>query len=117
MKDPTNEQQQCIAMLEEWACGAHHLSKVYEFGNGVCVNYSGDLSTHDFDRLTRLVLLAHRDAVRIEISSSGPGMVKIIAHKRKHGARKQMKSYEWHPSLGNLMSHAGEMAIHKKDSQ
>lgn len=97
------DQKYCIEMLAEWVGGHHHLPKVHEFGTGVCINFYGDLSTHDFDRLTRLVLLAHRDAVRVEISSSGPGMVKIAAHKRAHGPRLEMRSYEWHPSLDDLL--------------
>lgn len=98
----TKDQESCIETLSEWVCGRHHLPKVKEFGTGVCINYSGDLSTFDFDRLTRLVLLAHRDAVRIEIASSGPRLVRIIAHKRRHGDRNEMKMHEWHPSLSDL---------------
>ena len=98
---PTDDQQFCIAMLEEWACGAHHLPRVHEFGAGVCINFHGDLSTFDGERLTRLVLLAHRDAVRIEIANGGPCAVKIIAHRRKppfEGARYWQK----HPTLADL---------------
>lgn len=102
----SEDQQACIEMLADWACGKHHLPQVHEFGAGVCINYRGDLSTFDFDRLTRLVLLAHRDAIRIEIGGSGPGMVKIIAHRRKHGDRKTMPHYAWHPSLGDLIEKA-----------
>lgn len=29
-------------------------------------------------------------------------MVKIIAHRRKHGVRKDLRSWEWHPSLDEL---------------
>ena len=106
----TTDQDFCTAMLDEWACGAHRLPKVYEFGDGVCINYHGDLSTHDFDRLTRIVLLAHKHAVRIELASIGPGMVRIIAHRRKHGDRRDLRSYEWHPSLEDLARKCAEMA-------
>lgn len=99
----TEDQKYCVAMLAEWAGGTHHLPKVHSFGDGVCINFLNDLSTYDFDRLTRLVLLAHRDAVRVEIAGSGPRMVRIIAHRRKHGDRKSMRQYDWHPSLDDLV--------------
>lgn len=78
-----DNQQYCINMLSEWVGGPHHLPKVHEFGTGVAINYYGDLSTFDFDRLTRLVILAHQKLIRVEIASSGPGMVKIICHRRR----------------------------------
>lgn len=96
----TTDQTYCVQMLEEWAGGAHHLPKVHEFGTGVCINYFGDLSTFDYDRLTSLVLLAHRDAVRVEISHSGPRRVRIICHRRRHG---EGRMCERHPSLQDLV--------------
>lgn len=95
-------------MLAEWVGGKHHLPKVHEFGTGICINHYGDLSTYDWNRLTRLVLLAHRDFVRIEIASSGPRMVKIIAHRRKP---KEDKDSQWqrHPSLGDLITEIKKM--------
>ena len=96
------DQAFCFDALCEFMGGAHHLPKVYEFESGICINFFGDLSTYDFDKLTRIVLLAHRDAVRIEIASSGPRMIRIIAHSRQHGDRKLMRSFDWHPSLFDL---------------
>lgn len=99
MSEYTESQEACIALLEDFAGGRHHLPKIKEFGRGVCVNYRGDLSTFDSDKLTRLVILAHKRAIRIEIGSSGPGMVKIIAHKRQHGDRATLRFHERHPTL------------------
>jgi len=103
----SEDQEYCICMLSEWAGGRHHLPKVYAWGVGVCINHHGDLSTFDYNRLTRLVLLAHRDAVRIEIASSGPRRVKIIAHRRKHGEGLSM--FERHPCLADLAAIIDEM--------
>lgn len=97
----TEDQEYCKEMLADWVLGNHHLPKVHEFGTGVCVNYRGDLSTYDWDRLTRLVLLAHSYSVRIEIAASGPGMVKVIAHRRVPKAEGQ-KMWQGHPTLENL---------------
>lgn len=102
---PTDNQQYCINLFTLWACGEHHLPKVHEFGCGVCINYSGDLSTFDFDLLTFLVLLAHRYRVRIELASSGPGKVRIIAHRRKS----EGSTTQRHPGLTELTKRAASM--------
>jgi len=87
----------CKNMLSEWVGGDHHLPKVTEYGTGICINFYGDLSTYDWNRLTMLVLLAHRDFVRIEIGSSGPRMVRIIAHRRKPREDSDLQ-WQRHPS-------------------
>lgn len=114
MKTPdqlTADQKFCIAMLAEWMGGSHHLPKVQQWGPGVAINFSGALSTYDFDHLTRLVILAHRDAVRIEIGASGPRMVRIIAHRRQHGDRKSLTMSEYHPDLGGLRKLAANLDV------
>ena len=98
------DQLACIAMLEEWACGRHHLPKIHPFGQGVAINSSVDLATFDMNRLTRLVILAHAHAVRVEIAASGFGRVRIIAHKRKHGNRVVEGTWRVHPTLDDLIS-------------
>jgi hypothetical protein len=77
-------EQEAISFFSALYCGEHHIprSGVKEFGLGWCVNHYGDLSTFDFDRLTRLVFLAHDRCVRVEIRSSGPRMVKLCIWKR-----------------------------------
>lgn len=98
----TEDQKKCIAMLAEWSGGAHHLPRVHPWGVGVCINHSGDLSTYDFNRLTELVVLSHRDAIRIEIRSSGPRLVRIIAHKRMPMDGTDQQQWERHPTLAHL---------------
>ena len=107
-KTLTKDQRFCADMLAEWAGGYPHLPKIKLCGQGVETNFYGDLSTFDYDRLTRLVLLAHRDFVRIQLKSSGPGLVKIMAHRRRP---KQDDDCIWdyHPSLDDLISKAAEM--------
>ncbi len=64
--------------------GAHHIpGKIKAFGEGWSVNHYGDLSTFDFDDLTRLVFMAHDRCMRASIMQSGPGMVKIVVCKRE----------------------------------
>lgn len=81
----TPDQLACFELLCEVFYGEHHVpDNIYEFGRGIKVStYSGQLSTFDFDYLTRLVVLAHDRCVRVEIGSSGPGRIALILHKRK----------------------------------
>ena len=100
----TEKQQSCANMLAEWAGGFHHLPKIKAFGTGICINKYGTISTYDFCELTTLVLLAHRDSIRIEIGSSGPGMIKIIAHRRQPMEPDSgLKFHERHPTLDQLV--------------
>ena len=101
-------------MLEQWARGAHHLPTVHAFGGGVCINHYADFATTDSDKLTRLVLLAHLHSVRIEIASSGPRMVKVIAHRREP----MVPGGSWttqHPTLEMLRDQIDKM-IATRDS-
>lgn len=105
-----DNQQYCKDTLSEWADGDHHLPDVKAFGSGIAINFYGDLSTYDFNRLTRLVLLAHRDFIRIEIASSGPRMVKIIAHRRRPREDGD-RQYQRHPSLDDLIEEARKLKL------
>lgn len=104
----TTDQRHCIEMLGDWACGFHHLPMPKEWGRGVRVHWTGDLSTWDFDRLTRLVLLAHKHCVRIEIGPGGPRGVAIMAHRRVDGLR---SITEGHPDLEQLTKRIEAMRV------
>lgn len=69
---------------------------------------TADLSTYDWNRLTRLVLLAHRDFVRVELASSGPRMIKICAHRRAPKTDKDTQCQR-HPSLDDLIQEIQKM--------
>lgn len=75
------------AVLSFTFCGLHnvpgrirHAAALSPWGNAsasVCV--STDLATFDGERLTRLVVAAHDQAVRVEITGDGgPGRVRIL---------------------------------------
>ena len=105
----TPDQEACIDTLASVFGGRHHLPRnIEQWGDGIAINHSGDIATYDFNKLTALVIAAHRDAVRIEIASSGTRMIKIMAHKRKHGERKAMPMWEYHPNLADLQQQAEE---------
>lgn len=85
--------------------GYHHLFKIKECGQrGVETSIYAGASTFDDNQLTRLVLVAHRLGVRIEIGSSNPGRIKLIAHARYTNDDKNsdLNFTERHPSLDHL---------------
>lgn len=99
---PTEDQKFLTDVLAEFALGHHHLPDVRGWGDGIVISWSGNLATYDFDGLTRLVILAHKHAVRIEIGSGGPRMANIIAHRRKHGPFRELSQFKRHPNLDEL---------------
>lgn len=74
---------QAANLLGDLYAGIYHLSRKsltkVEWNNPTWVQIIiyGDLSTFDFDTLTRLVVLAHDRCIRVEISGVGPGYIKI----------------------------------------
>lgn len=54
-----------------------------------------DWSTVDFDKLTRLVFLAHHMAIRVNITPSKYGYLKLLFHQRNRNG----DSYHRHPTL------------------
>lgn len=85
--------------------GYHHLNKIKECGpGGMETSIYAGASTWDDNLLTRIVLVAHRLGVRIEIGSSGPRMIKLIAHARYTSDDKNSALHfrERHPSLDHL---------------
>lgn len=85
----------CAWVLVRAYRGAHHVPRVRVGDRWLETNHCGDLSTADGDLLTRLVVLAHDAAVRVEISSSGPYMVKVMLHPR----RRTNRNVTNHPTL------------------
>lgn len=94
MKD---DQFECYQLLGDLFYGFHHVNTqaVKEHGAGIAYSHYGELSTFDFDHLTRLVMMAHDRSIRASIGPSGPGQIKIILHKR-HSRNGRM--FERHPT-------------------
>lgn len=99
----TEDQLYCRQMLSVWVGGDHRLDKIEPFGVGIAMRWSQDLSTFDFDRLTALVLLAHKYWVRVSIQSHAPRYIKIVCHRRKPDGD---RIYERHPGLADLAAKA-----------
>lgn len=76
--------------------GEHHIpGTVKQYGNGWSVITRQELSTYDFDLLTRLVLLSHETCIRSCILQGGPGRIKIAIHRRV----REGNMFERHPTL------------------
>lgn len=105
--DFTVDQAYCSCFLSRFFRGWHHTPPLKKFGSGVEVNaQSCRFSTYDFDLLTRLVIMAHSYAVRVELGDGGPGRVKLIAHRRKHDPcipGEGLQQHERHPDLDRLI--------------
>lgn len=84
--------------------GAHHIpggvKGLKEFGAGWSVNHIGDLSTFDFNVLTRLVFLAHDCCYRAEIMQGGPHAVKIAIWKRERDGSMSKR----HPTIESALA-------------
>jgi len=65
----------------------------------VCV--SGGLSSYDFDRLTRLVMAAHRYLVRVDVSAASSRYIRITLTPRL-ASRPGLSMFDKHPSLADL---------------
>lgn len=76
---------EAIKFFAELYNGEHHIpdQKCFPFGQGFIVKHDrGDLATFDFDMLTRLVLMAHRDCYRASVFPFGTNKLKIAIWKR-----------------------------------
>lgn len=77
-------------LVKAFRTGVYNLrinwSKVdWRYGNGVSfvLGYQPSLATYDFDQLTRLVIGAHEECIRIEVEPHGFGYLRINMWPRK----------------------------------
>jgi hypothetical protein len=100
----TKDQRRCWDALT-WAFrGAHHFGgPVYECGYGLRTTEYGEAATFDSNLLTRLVVVAHRFAVRIAITQSGPNRIGITAHPRKADSECNMTRHATTNELRELL--------------
>jgi hypothetical protein len=86
-------------LLGDLACGIYHLSPEIlnvAWGNPTYIElrWSGDLATFDSDRLTRLVLLAHDRALRVELLPRSNRYLTMRFHRRQRDGA----GWERHPT-------------------
>lgn len=82
-------------------CEWYHSAK-----GAISLVYRNSISTYDHDKLTKIVLAAHRNCVRIEIEGCGPRMMRVTFWPRDRGQT------DWsckHPDLADLAALAGRV--------
>lgn len=96
----SDDQWQSALLIADLFGGFHHVCGTFKpCGSGVEVNPSNStnkFASFDFDGLTRAVVLAHDRCIRFAIEPSGPGRLRIQAHKRH---KRDGSMYERHPTL------------------
>lgn len=94
----SDDQWECAEMIADLCRGWHHVyNPIREHGNGIKTGMnSGQMSTYDFDLLTRAVIMAHDRCIRLGVVQSGPRMIGLTLYKR-HSRTGQMN--ERHPTI------------------
>lgn len=77
--------EEATEFFAEFYFGEHHIpySGIKEAGYGWKVAHNNDLSTYDFNALTRLVIAAHDKCYRVSVMAKSPKDIWIIVHKRE----------------------------------
>ena len=97
----SDDQYEAYRMLADLFGGDHHLTNVRPFGIGIEMNHRGELATFDYNLLSRAVFMAHDRSIRFAVSSSGPGMIKLILHKRH---MREGNMCQRHPTLAKAIA-------------
>ncbi len=93
--------EEAVAFFSAFYGGEHHFPhKIKDWGTGWSMLHRADLSTYDFDALTRLVFMAHDRCVRVEVSHVNMSYLRIAIHKRR---RSDGRMYEVHPTLAEAI--------------
>lgn len=84
----------------KWLGGEHHIKgEIKPFGRGWCLNINGSIATYDDSTVTRLVLLAHKECVRVEIIPASSSYLKIAIWQRQRTG----SIYDRHPSMEDTL--------------
>lgn len=78
--------EEATAFFAELYGGEHHFPKggIKSWGSGWCVHHDqGDLATYDFDRLTKLVFMAHDKCYRVSVHPHAFKTLRISVWKRQ----------------------------------
>lgn len=91
-------------LLGEWYYGLYHMDGAtradWSTASYIQIRHSGEMSTFDNSSLTRLVLLAHREAIRVSISPRSNRYVTLMFHPRQWADNAdKLRMYERHPSI------------------
>lgn len=87
--------------------GWHHVQNRKPNAHGVQFNVYGDISTCDYDTMTKLVVACHAVHVRAQISPCNPQLLRVYLHPR---VTKDVNDnlMEYHPSTQDLIARCEE---------
>ncbi len=92
--------EEATAFFAAFYQGEHHFpSTLKPYGEGWSMSHFGSLATYDSDELTRLVLLAHERAIRVQVEQGGPNRLRIAIWKRE----REGSMYERHPTISDAI--------------
>ncbi len=94
-------EQRCENVLADTFRGLHHINRERIKKDSVAkrweYNHFNELTTYDYDELTRFVLSCHRWCVRGSIAPSSPRHIRIVLHPRD--SRDGDSYWERHPTI------------------
>lgn len=90
--------------------GDHHWGKIEAWGNGFKMNwYTSGLGTWDFNHMTRMVLIAHKIGVRVEVIPLTFRIFGVVVHKRPQVENaEELRIAQHHPTLEQHMAKLAE---------
>jgi hypothetical protein len=96
-------------LLGEWYYGLYHMDGAtladWSTPSYIQIRHYGELSTFDNSSLTRLVLLAHREAIRISISPRSIRYLTLMFHPRQSSAQaSDLRMYQRHRTIEQAVS-------------
>ncbi|HPM27334.1 MAG TPA: hypothetical protein PLD96_08320 [Methanothrix sp.] len=100
------DKEEAVAFFREFYGGEHHFpSELKPYGEGWSMSHFGSMATFDDNRLTRLVILAHKHCIRAQIAQGGPNRLRIAIWKRK----REGSLCERHPTMEQAIHKAGDL--------
>lgn len=111
---PTNASEvgrKAFRVLDSVYRGIYHLPyslvRRIDFTDAICVEVCvpGSMSTYDFDELTRLVIAAHEERVRVTIGPASPKYIRLMFHNRTKSYHDlSARMWERHPTIEEAVS-------------
>lgn len=78
--------ERATMFFAEFYNGEHHFpGELKQHGTGWAMHHRADLASWDYNSLTRLVVMAHDEFIRVSILPCRHDMVKVVIHPRAKG--------------------------------
>lgn len=100
----SDDQWFCAEMFARVVGGHHHVVSDFKAcGRGIRTSdFASKWATYDSSLLTRLVFIAHDEAVRVELSQSSPGRIGFAMWRRKREPEGNL--FARHPTIEEALA-------------